>query len=140
MNMERYSRQTLFRPIGETGQQQLLNATVLVVGVGALGTVISNHLVRSGIGKIKIVDRDFVEWSNLQRQMLFDEEDAKNSLPKAVAAKSKLAAINSTVQIEAIVDHVGVDNIDDLVKDVDLILDGTDNLSTRFLLNDISYK
>src|SRR5699024_661577 len=138
--MERYSRQTLFSPIGKEGQNKLLNSTVLIVGVGALGTVISNHLVRAGVGNVRIVDRDFVEWSNLQRQMLFDESDAEQSLPKAIAAKHKLEAINQTVNIEAIVDHVNAENIDQLVEDVDVILDGTDNLSTRFLLNDVSFK
>ncbi|WP_188453655.1 ThiF family adenylyltransferase [Virgibacillus oceani] len=140
MNWERYSRQMLFSPIKESGQELLAKRSVLVVGVGALGTVICNHLVRSGIGRLRIVDRDYVELSNLQRQMLFDENDVIEALPKAIAAKKKLNKINSDVSIEAIVDHVTYGNIDELTDEIDLVLDGTDNFATRYLLNDICYK
>ncbi|WP_100372446.1 ThiF family adenylyltransferase [Bacillus sp. FJAT-45037] len=137
---ERYSRQMLFQPIGESGQQKLSEKTVLIVGVGALGTVLANHLVRAGVGRVRIVDRDYVEQSNLQRQMLFDEEDVIKHAPKAIAAKEKLEKINSDVTIEAFVSDVSVETIDPLIDGIDLILDGTDNFKTRFLLNDISYK
>ncbi|WP_163970007.1 ThiF family adenylyltransferase [Oceanobacillus halotolerans] len=140
MNEERYSRQILFQPIGLTGQEKLANSTVLVVGAGALGTVICNHLVRAGIGKIRLVDRDYVELSNLQRQMLFDEEDVRQVLPKAIAAKRKLEAMNSEVKVEALVNHVSRENIDDFIQGVDVVLDGTDNFTTRFLLNDSCYQ
>ncbi|MEN1970527.1 ThiF family adenylyltransferase [Lentibacillus sp. N15] len=140
MNMQRYSRQLLFAPIQEMGQQKLANSTVLVVGVGALGTVISNHLVRAGVGRIRLVDRDYVELSNLQRQMLFDEEDVEAALPKAIAAKRKLDKINRDVTIEAVVDNVTNDTIYDLLDGVDVVMDGTDNFSTRLLLNDSCFK
>lgn len=138
--MERYSRQMLFKPIGESGQKKLRNSSVLLVGAGALGTVIASHLVRAGIGRLTIVDRDYVELSNLQRQMLFDEEDVKQALPKAIAAKQKLSKMNSDVEIEAIIAHVDQDNLPTLVEDADLVLDGTDNFTTRLLLNDICFK
>ncbi|HET7658704.1 MAG TPA: ThiF family adenylyltransferase [Bacillales bacterium] len=136
---ERYSRQMLFAPIGETGQQKLTEKSVLVVGVGALGTVIANHLVRAGVGHVRLVDRDYVEQSNLQRQMLFDEEDVSQALPKAVAAERKLRQINSEINVEGIVVDVTKDNISDLMKGMDIVVDGTDNFSARFLLNDACY-
>ncbi|GGK03343.1 thiamine/molybdopterin biosynthesis protein MoeB [Lentibacillus kapialis] len=140
MDLARYSRQVLFEPIGEDGQRRLSNSTVLVVGAGALGTVICNHLVRAGIGKVRLIDRDYVEMSNLQRQMLFDEDDVKCALPKAVAAGNKLEKMNSQVIIEPIVGNVSVENIDDLINDANVVLDGTDNFSTRYLLNDACFK
>lgn len=140
MSFERYSRQLLFPPIQKSGQEKLIDSTVLVVGVGALGTVICNHLVRAGVGRIRLVDRDYVEWSNLQRQMLFDEEDAHEALPKSIAAKNKLEQINHNVSIDAVIDNVTNENILALLEDVDVVMDGTDNLSTRFLLNDSCYK
>lgn len=140
MSWSRYSRQMLFAPIGEEGQKKLAEKKVLVVGVGALGTVLANHLVRAGVGFVRIVDRDYVEKSNLQRQMLFDEDDVLHSMPKAKAAERKLNKINSDVTVEAIVTDVTSDNIDSLVEGIDLVLDGTDNFQTRFLLNDICYK
>ncbi|WP_088050640.1 ThiF family adenylyltransferase [Virgibacillus dakarensis] len=140
MNQKRYSRQLLFAPIRETGQKMLAESTVLVVGAGALGTVISNHLVRAGVGTIRIVDRDYVELSNLQRQMLFDEDDVKEALPKAIAAKRKLQKINSEISIEAIIDNVTSENIDTHMEGVDVVMDGTDNFTTRFLLNDSCFK
>ncbi|WP_430785262.1 ThiF family adenylyltransferase [Virgibacillus flavescens] len=140
MSSNRYSRQLLFRPIQLEGQKKLQNSSVLIVGVGALGTVICNHLVRSGVGKIRIIDRDYVELSNLQRQMLFDEADVEDALPKAVAAKNKLEKINSTIIIEAIVGDVTAENAEELMSDMDVVIDGTDNLSTRFILNDSCFK
>lgn len=140
MNFNRYSRQLLFQPIQQTGQEKLQNSSVLVVGVGALGTVICNHLVRAGVGHIRLIDRDYVELSNLQRQMLFDEEDVAAAMPKAIAAKKKLEKINSTTKIEAIVGNVSAGNVEELINGVDVVLDGTDNLSTRFIINDCCFK
>lgn len=140
MKMDKYNRQILFPFIGESGQNKLTKSTVLVVGVGALGTVICNQLVRAGVGNIIIVDRDYVEITNLQRQILFDEIDVKNSLPKAIAARNKLKQINRDVSIEAFVTNVTNDNIIQFIKNVDVVLDGTDNFSTRYLLNDICFK
>src|SRR5690625_3997216 len=127
MKMDKYNRQILFPFIGESGQNKLTKSTVLVVGVGALGTVICNQLVRAGVGNIIIVDRDYVEITNLQRQILFDEIDVKNSLPKAIAARNKLKQINRDVSIEAFVTNVTNDNIIQFIKNVDVVLDGTDN-------------
>lgn len=138
--MDRYSRQMLFSPIRKEGQQKLLNSSVLVVGAGALGTVILDQLVRAGVGKITIVDRDYVELSNLQRQMLFTEEDVKQFKPKAIAAKEKLLQINSEIEIIAHVEHLSKENISTFIQNVDLIFDGTDNFRTRYLLNDIAFK
>lgn len=140
MDSTRYARQKLFAPIRESGQEKLAQSSVLVVGAGALGTVICNHLIRAGVGKVRLIDRDYVELSNLQRQMLFDEDDVKQAMPKAVAAKNKLERMNSSVIVEAIVGNVTSENIDDYVKDIDTVLDGTDNFSTRFLLNDACFK
>jgi adenylyltransferase/sulfurtransferase len=138
--MDRYSRQILIAEIGESGQKKLLKSRVLVVGCGALGTVIANNLVRAGIGYLKIVDRDYVELNNLQRQMLFDEEDVEKGVPKAVAAADKLRRINASIKIEAEVKDVNRRNIEALIKDVDIVLDGTDNFETRFLINDACFK
>jgi molybdopterin/thiamine biosynthesis adenylyltransferase len=133
---ERYSRQILFTEIGEAGQQRLLDSSAVLVGCGALGTALANLLVRAGVGKLRIVDRDFIEPSNLQRQTLFEESDAREALPKAVAAERRLRAINSGVSVEGIVADVGPKNAEDLLHGFPLILDGTDNFETRFLLND----
>lgn len=138
-NFERYSRQMLFQPIGVDGQRELATKKVLIIGMGALGTVLANHLVRAGIGHVRFADRDYVEKSNLQRQMLFNEDDVKESLPKAVAAEKSLRKINSDVVVEGIVTDVTVTNIDELMDGVDLVLDGTDNFQTRFLINDACY-
>ena len=135
---ERYSKQVLFTEIGEQGQQQLANGRVLLCGCGALGSVLAETLVRAGVGFIRLVDRDFVELSNLQRQVLFSEEDVEQHLPKAIAAATKLRAINSDVQIEPIVADIDYRNIEQLTDGVDLILDGTDNFEIRFLINDVS--
>lgn len=136
---ERYSRQILFAPIGEEGQRKLGERSALIVGAGALGTVIANHLVRSGIGLVRVVDRDYVEKSNLQRQMLYDEYDALNAMPKAIAAQRKLQRINSEIQVEGKVIDVTKETIMELIDDMDIVIDGTDNFYTRFLLNDACY-
>jgi molybdopterin-synthase adenylyltransferase len=135
---ERYSRQILFAGIGPEGQQRLLGASAVVVGCGAIGAAAANLLVRAGVGRIRIVDRDFVEPSNLQRQILFDEADARAALPKAVAAERKLRAINSSVSIGGIVADVNPGNAAELLAGFDVILDGTDNFETRFLVNDFA--
>ena len=140
MNREKYSRQILFRPIGEEGQERILASKVVIVGCGALGTTQANALVRAGVGTLRIVDRDYVEESNLQRQSIFDETDARESLPKAIAAERKLRQINSEVRTEGVVADVTSQNIDDLVRGFDVILDGTDNFEARYLLNDVSVK
>jgi adenylyltransferase/sulfurtransferase len=137
---ERYSRQILFPPIGKSGQEKLSNSRVLIVGCGALGCSHAETLTRAGIGFLRIVDRDFVEFSNLQRQTLFSETDSKEKLPKAIAAKVRLAEINSEIEIEPIVAEVNYSNIENLIKDCDLILDGTDNFQTRYLINDACVK
>lgn len=135
-DLSRYAKQTLFRPIGMDGQRRLRTARVLVCGCGALGSALAEGLTRAGIGFLRIVDRDFVDLSNLQRQVLFTEEDVASGVPKAIAAKERLQQINSTVDIEAQVTDIGPDNILSLASDVDLILDGLDNFETRFLIND----
>ncbi|QZT33322.1 ThiF family adenylyltransferase [Caldalkalibacillus thermarum TA2.A1] len=121
-------------------QALLRDKKVAIIGVGALGSVIAQHLVRLGVGKLRLIDRDIVEMSNLGRQVLFTEDDALNQLPKAVAAKSRLQAINSSVDITACVEDANPHTIEMLVQDCDLIMDGTDNLRTRFLINDVSVK
>lgn len=137
---DRYSRQVRFAPIGEPGQRKISGARVGIVGLGALGTVVADQLVRAGVGELHIIDRDYVEVSNLQRQTLYDEEDAKRSLPKAVAAERKLRRINSDVRIEAIVDDLNGENVEDWIEDLDLVLDGLDNFETRYVLNDACRK
>ncbi|MDZ4688401.1 MAG: ThiF family adenylyltransferase, partial [Planctomycetaceae bacterium] len=136
--LDRYSRQIRFAGIGEAGQRALLGSRAVLCGCGALGTVLAETLVRSGVGFLRIIDRDFVEWSNLQRQVLFDEDDVRQQLPKVVAAAKKLAAINSTVTIEPVVADVNHHNIRELVADADVILDGLDKFETRFLINDVA--
>jgi len=138
--MERYSKQMLFDEIGEEGQRRLSKAKVVVIGCGALGTVVANNLTRSGVGYIRIVDRDYIELSNLQRQILFDEEDIENNLPKVIAAEYKLKKINSCITIDSIIKDVNSSNIVSICKDMDLILDATDNLNIRYLINDVSIK
>src|SRR5579864_3316635 len=133
---ERYSRQILFSGIGEEGQEKLLASSAVLIGCGALGTVAANLLVRSGLGRLVIIDRDFVETSNLQRQTLFEEADAREAIPKAIAAERRLRAINSGVKVEGIVADLTPDNALDLLSGFPLILDGTDNFETRLLLND----
>src|SRR5512141_1251672 len=132
-DLARYARQTIFPGIGEAGQRKLLGAHITIVGVGATGSVLANHLARAGVGHLRIVDRDFVELNNLQRQMLYDENDIAQVLPKAVAAARKLRQVNSTIEIEDIVADVNSTNIMGLIGDADVVLDGTDNFSTRYL-------
>ncbi len=137
---EKYSRQILFAGIGEEGQKRLMSASAVIVGCGAIGAATANLLVRAGIGRLRIVDRDFVEPSNLQRQTLFDEGDAREALPKAVAAERKLRAVNSGVAVEGVVADLAPKNVEELLLGFDLILDGTDNFETRFLINDVAVK
>jgi len=132
----RYIRQEIFEPIGAEGQRRLGAASAVVVGCGALGTNIANNLARSGLGRIRIVDRDFVELDNLQRQVLFDEGHVARRLPKAVAAAERLREINSTVALEARVAEVSAANVEALIAGADLVLDGSDNVELRLLLND----
>ena len=137
---ERYSRQILFRGIGAEGQKRLAAARVAVVGCGATGSAVCSLLSRAGIGTIRIIDRDYVEPSNLQRQTLFDEADARESLPKAVAAARRIAAFNSQIVVEPEVADLTPENIDSLLEGAELILDGTDNFETRYLVNDYAVK
>ena len=139
-DLSRYARQMRFSPLGEAGQRRLSQSRALLCGCGALGSAIANALVRAGVGLLRIVDRDFVELSNLQRQSLFDEADAAAGVPKAVAAAEKLRRINSTVTVEPIVADIAPSNIEKYCDGVDLILDGTDNFETRFLMNDAAVK
>ena len=133
---ERYSRQLLFRGIGQEGQRKLAAARVAIVGCGATGSASAGLLARAGIGTLRIIDRDYVETSNLQRQSLFDETDASESLPKAIAAARKIAAFNSQIVVEPKVDDLVPANIQPLLEGMDLVLDGTDNFETRYLIND----
>jgi len=139
-NDDRYSRQIRFTPIGAEGQLRIDSARVALIGAGALGSVSAELLVRAGVGFLRIIDRDFVELSNLQRQSLYDEEDVRNNLPKAVAAAAKLKRINSTIHVEPIVDDVNPVTVEDYIKDVDLVLDALDNFETRFVINDACVK
>jgi adenylyltransferase/sulfurtransferase len=138
--VDRYARQMRYAPLGEEGQRQLLASRALICGCGALGSVIANTLARAGVGKLRIVDRDFLELNNLQRQVLFDETDVAAALPKAVAAAEKLRRINSSIEVEPIVADVDAGNIVSLCDGCDIILDGTDNFETRFLLNEAALK
>jgi len=137
---DRYSRQILFREIGREGQQRLLDSRVLLVGCGALGAAQAEMLARAGVGNLRIVDRDFVEFTNLQRQTLFKESDAAERLPKAIAAKTRIAEINSEINVEAIVADVNNSNVEQLIDGIDLVIDGTDNFQVRYLLNDACVK
>ena len=135
---ERYSRQVLFAPIGEAGQRALAQARIAIVGCGATGSAVASLMARAGAGHLRIIDRDYVEPSNLQRQTLFDEADAAESLPKAIAAARKIAAFNSEIAVEPQVADLTPDNIEDLLGDIEIILDGTDNFETRYLINDFA--
>jgi adenylyltransferase/sulfurtransferase len=158
MNVNRYQRQELLPQIGKGGQERIRAARVLLVGCGALGSVMADYLVRAGVGEIVIADRDIVEWTNLQRQVLFEEEDAKGGIPKVVAAKERLGRVNGDVRVEALVVDVHGGNLEEILKSqirnpndetspkseirrgFDLILDGTDNVETRYLVNDVAVK
>jgi molybdopterin-synthase adenylyltransferase len=137
---ERYSRQILFNEIGREGQERLLNSRVLLIGCGALGASHAEMLARAGVGTLRIVDRDFVEYTNLQRQTLYKEEDAENRVPKAVAAKQRIAEINSEITVEEIVADVNNSNVESLIDGCNLVLDGTDNFQIRYLVNDACVK
>ncbi len=137
---DRYSRQSIFRGVGAAGQERLGRSRVCIVGMGALGTVISDNLCRAGVGFIRLVDRDYVELNNLQRQTLYDEEDARLGLPKVDAAAARLRAVNSGILIEPIAADFNPESAERLIGNVDLVLDGTDNLETRLILNDACLK
>jgi molybdopterin/thiamine biosynthesis adenylyltransferase len=134
--LDRYSRQILFRAIGEDGQKKIAAASVGIVGCGATGSALASLLARSGVGTLRVIDRDYVEPSNLQRQSLFDEADAAESLPKAIAAAHKIIAFNSEILVEPRVEDLIPSNIEATLEGMDLILDGTDNFETRYLIND----
>lgn len=138
--MERYSRQILFPGIGKAGQEKLMQSRVTLIGCGALGAMHAEMLARAGVGFLRLVDRDFIEASNLHRQVMYDESDAANALPKAVAAANRIARINSAVVAEAVVKDVNYANIEDLIRDADVVLDGTDNFEARYLINDAAVK
>src|SRR3954468_2845987 len=132
---ERYSRQVRFPGLGPDGQRRLLDSKVTLIGCGALGTVLANALVRAGVGYLRLIDRDFIETNNLQRQILFDEADVAANLPKAEAAANKLRLINSGVTVEPVVTDVDRTNILEFAGDADLILDGSDNFEVRYIIN-----
>jgi len=140
MDLDRYSRQILLPEIGQEGQRKLLSSKVALVGCGALGTAIASGLTRAGVGHIRIVDRDYIELSNLQRQTLFDEQDIARGLPKAVAAVEKLRQVNSEIELEALVTDLNPFNVERIFRDVDLVVDGSDNFEARFLINDACLK
>ena len=132
---DRYSRQILFSPIGREGQKEISNSKIVIIGCGGLGSVLSSNMVRAGVGFLRIIDKDRLELSNLQRQVLFNEDDVKKGRPKVIAAKEKLERINSNVEVEAISDEINNKNIEKYINDADIVLDGTDNFPTRFLIN-----
>ena len=137
---ERYSRQILFTGIGPEGQRRLRQSRVLIVGCGALGSAQAESLARAGVGRIRIADRDYVEASNLQRQTMFTEQDASDRIPKAVAAANHIGEINEEIAVESEIVDVNHSNIERLIKDCDVVLDGTDNFATRYLINDACVK
>ncbi len=140
LKLNRYSRQVLFAPLGWAGQAKLLQAKAVIVGCGALGTAQANLLARAGVGALRLVDRDYVEETNLHRQSLFEESDAAQRFPKAVAAEKALKRVNSSIHVEGIVADVNSRNVEDFIAGFDLVLDGTDNFETRYLLNDAAVK
>ncbi len=139
-DLSRYHRQMLLPGIGEAGQRALTESHALIVGCGALGTIITDTLARAGVGRLTIVDRDIVELTNLQRQILFDERDVEEGLPKAEAARRKITRINSQIEVHAIVEDFNHSNAEHIARDADIFLDGLDNFATRYLLNDLSVK
>ncbi len=136
----RYARQLIFAGIGREGQEKLLSARVVLVGCGADGTVIADRLVRAGVGHLTLIDRDFIELNNLQRQVLYDEDDLRQNLPKAVAAERKLRRINSQVELTGLVADLNAENAEELLAGADLVMDGTDNLEARYVINDVCVK
>jgi molybdopterin/thiamine biosynthesis adenylyltransferase len=137
---DRYSRQIRFAPIGEAGQKRIQSATVCIVGCGALGSFQAEALARAGVARLRLIDRDYVDFTNLQRQWLYDEKDAKNETPKAVAAARRIEQVNCHVALEAHVTDFTPSNAEELIEGCDIVLDGTDNFETRYLVNDISIK
>ena len=137
---QRYARQTLFFGVGREGQERIGRARILIIGCGATGSVLANNLARAGVGYLRVVDRDYVEGNNLQRQVLYEEEDVLAGMPKAIAAAQRLRKINSLIEVDPRVTDVTADNIEELMAGMDLALDGTDNFETRYLLNDASLK
>lgn len=135
---DRYSRQIRFREIGEDGQRRLSQSRVAIVGCGALGSTQAELLARAGVGFLRLIDRDYIEWSNLQRQTLYDENDAEAFLPKAAAAANHLRAINSSIEVEPAISDLTAATVGDLLEDVHLVMDGTDNFETRYLINDFA--
>lgn len=140
MNEGRYYRQARFNGVGADGQERLASARVAVVGIGALGSVSANVLARAGVGSLRLIDRDIVDLSNLQRQVLFTEQDAREARPKAVAAAEFLRTVNSEIDIEAVVHEVDAQNVERLIGDADVVVDGSDNFELRYLLNDACVK
>ena len=140
VDLQRYARQIQYPPLGQDGQRRLMESRALVCGCGALGSVLANTLARAGVGHLRLVDRDYLELNNLQRQVLYDEQDVASGLPKAIAARNRLRKINSQIHIEALVADVDHANICELIDGVDMILDGTDNFQIRFLVNDVAVK
>ncbi len=136
----RYVRQLIFRGVGEEGQKKLLNARVVLVGCGATGTVIADRLARAGVGHLALIDRDFIELNNLQRQVLYDEDDLQDNLPKAIAAEQKLRRVNSQIEITGLVADFNVENAEELLIGADLVMDGTDNFEARYIINDACVK
>ncbi len=136
----RYSRQQLFNPIGQTGQASIQQKHVLIIGAGALGSASAEALVRAGIGKLTLIDRDYVEWSNLQRQQLYTELDAQEKMPKVIAAKNRLQQINAEVEINEVIMDACTQSLLPLLKDVDVLVDATDNFDVRFFMNDLAQK
>jgi len=137
---DRYERQVLFAPIGETGQERMRDATVLIAGIGALGTSAANMLARAGVGHLRLVDHDVVELSNLQRQSIYDEDDVEGARSKALVAAEKLLQANSDVKVEAIVAKVEAENVSELLQGVDLVVDGVDNFAAKFAINQACVK
>src|SRR5215469_12889397 len=140
MPESRYVRQARFAPLGEAGQRRIREAHVAIVGLGALGSVQAELLARAGVGALRLIDRDFVELGNLQRQFLYDEADAEEAVPKAVAAARRVARINSEIQVEPVIADLAPRNVDELFEGVNLILDATDNFETRYLINDYAVR
>lgn len=138
--LDRYSRQTIFSGIGPEGQQRLAEGFVVLVGCGALGTVIASALVRAGVGRLRVIDRDFIEYHNLPRQILFAERDIEEGLPKAEVAERRLREANSAVEVEGVVADFAPSNAEKLVEGADVIVDGLDNFEARFLINDVALK
>ena len=138
--MTRYARQIIFPPIGEEGQRRLLDSRVTIIGVGATGSILADRIARAGVGHLRLIDRDFVELNNLQRQLVYDEDDVTAVLPKAVAMARHLRRVNSTIAIEDVVADVSATNIAGFIADADVVLDGTDNFTTRYLINDACVK